>query len=153
MSNNQPLLQLNHVSKSYTHPALPEAYHVLQGISLAVHPGETIAVLGPSGSGKSTLLNLMGLLDRPSSGQVLFQGSDTAGFSNSQAALHRNRDLGFVFQLHHLLPQCSVLENVLLPTLPDTAADSDLLQSRAQDLLASAGLHARLHHLPGELSG
>jgi ABC-type lipoprotein export system ATPase subunit len=119
-----------------------------------VAAGESLAVVGPSGSGKSTLLNLIGGLDRPSGGRVLFEGRDLAGFNDADLARFRNRRIGFVFQLHHLLPQCTVLENVLVPTLVggDGAEREEALR-RAERVLARVGLGDRLAYRPGRLSG
>jgi len=124
---------------------------VLDGVDLAVQPGESISVVGPSGAGKSTLLNIMGALDRPTSGRVTLAGSDLAVASERELAALRNREIGFVFQLHHLLPQCTVLENALIPTLAG-APDLDA-EARARALLARMGLRERLGHRPGQLSG
>ncbi len=110
--------------------------------------------MGPSGSGKSTLLNIIGTLDRPTRGQVLLEGQDLALLDESALAAVRNRRIGFIFQAHHLLPQCTVLENVLVPTL--VCADAPLRQSapeRARRLLERVGLGPRANHRPGQLSG
>jgi ABC-type lipoprotein export system ATPase subunit len=151
---NVMLLQLDTVSKSYDGPAGPASTPVLAGISLAIDAGDAVAVVGPSGSGKSTLLNIMGGLDRPSSGAVRLGGTDLAALGDNELAARRNSDLGFVFQQHHLLPQCTVLENALLPTIPARraggAADAE---ERAQRLLERVGLSGRLDHRPGQLSG
>jgi len=127
---------------------------VLRGVNLRVAAGESLAVVGPSGSGKSTLLNLMGGLDWPSGGRVLFEGRDLADLSDADLARFRNRRIGFVFQLHHLLPQCTVLENVLVPTLVggDGAEKEESLR-RAERVLARVGLGDRLTYRPGRLSG
>jgi ABC-type lipoprotein export system ATPase subunit len=127
---------------------------VLRGVSLTLAAGETVAVVGPSGSGKSTLLNLIGALDAPSSGRVILSGRDLAGLGEADLARVRNRELGFVFQLHHLLPQCTVLENVLIPTLALAVSDEGGDPGeRARQLLDRVGLGTRLHELPGRLSG
>jgi len=123
---------------------LPEI-QVLNDVSLEVRAGESIAIAGPSGSGKSTLLNIMGALDRPSSGSVILAGRDFSGLPEKELAVIRNRDIGFIFQLHHLLPQCTVIENVLIPTLPWKASrffDSSISESqeeRARRLLNRSG--------------
>lgn len=144
------LLTLTHVGKSYGDRKEPETT-VLKDINLAVGIGETVAVLGPSGSGKSTLLNIAGALDRPTSGTVVFGGKDLSALDEGALARLRNSDIGFVFQMHHLLSQCTVMENVLVPTLvhPD-AGDA---QGRARQLLDRMGLGHRLDHRPGQLSG
>ena len=125
---------------------------VLRGIDLTLGPGDSLAVMGPSGSGKSTLLYILGTLDTPTAGTVHIDGKDPFALPEQQLAAFRNRSLGFVFQDHHLLPQCTVVENVLLPTLvgPD---DSSTMRIRARSLLEKVGLGQRLDHRPAELSG
>jgi predicted ABC-type transport system involved in lysophospholipase L1 biosynthesis ATPase subunit len=147
------LLSVRNVSRSYDRGAAP-AITVLRGVSFELAAGETLAISGPSGSGKSTLLQLCGTLDRPSSGAVLLDGVDLAGLDDDALARIRSREVGFVFQRHHLLPQCTALENVLVPALAwSTRADRDRLQARARSLLAEVGLSNRLDHKPGSLSG
>jgi lipoprotein-releasing system ATP-binding protein len=143
-------MELRDVSKSYpgTVP-IP----VLRAASLRVERGETVALVGPSGSGKSTLLNLLGTLDSPDSGSVFLCGQDVTRLDAQGLARVRNRDLGFIFQSHHLLPQCSVLENVLLPTLANLGHSPAQSEERARRLLDRVGLGHRLAHLPGQLSG
>lgn len=126
---------------------------VLQGLDFELGAGETLAIVGPSGSGKSTLLNLAGTLEVPTSGRVLLGGADVAGLGPDELARMRNQDLGFVFQQHHLLPQLSALENVLLPTLAGDAGDVSALQARAAQLLERVGLGERADHRPAQLSG
>src|SRR5262249_23117849 len=125
---------------------------VLRGIDLALARGESLAVMGPSGSGKSTLLHILGTLERPSSGDVRLDGQDPFSLAEPALADFRNRHIGFIFQDHHLLPQCSVLENVLVPTLVtrEGAAGSE---KWATELLDRVGLTQRLNHRPAELSG
>src|SRR5437016_3946715 len=106
-------LQVEHLCKDY--PTRSGALNVLRNVSLELRPGESLAVMGPSGSGKSTLLHILGTLDRPTSGSVRLAGQDPFALSERELADFRNRHVGFVFQDHHLLPQCSVLENVLIP--------------------------------------
>ncbi|MFA6104871.1 MAG: ABC transporter ATP-binding protein [Victivallaceae bacterium] len=144
------LLELSAVVRSYPEPAgrIP----VLTGIDLSVKPGEWIAVTGPSGSGKTTLLNLIALLDTPDSGSIKLAGREVAGLPEDQAAKLRSRQLGMVFQLHHLLPQCSALENVLLPTIP-AEIDGKTALARARSLLCRIGLESRMNHYPAQLSG
>ena len=147
-------LVLRDVAKSYQSVLDGPAVSVLNGISMDIQQGESCALLGPSGSGKSTLLNIMGTLDRPTRGQVLLDGKDFSQLNEDQLATVRNRQIGFIFQAHHLLPQCTVLENVLVPTL--VCDDLQLRQSapeRARRLLDRVGLGARAHHRPGQLSG
>ena len=138
------------VHKSYPTPG--EDLVVLRGVSLALAPGETLAVVGPSGSGKSTLLNILGTLDRPTHGTVSLGGTDPFKLTAPELAKFRSGRVGFIFQDHHLLPQCSALENVLLPKLAAgkvTNEDKD----RAASLLEQVGLSGRSTHLPSELSG
>jgi ABC-type lipoprotein export system ATPase subunit len=148
------MLELVNVAKSYRSPGFPDGVCVLRDITLRVEDGQSIVIVGPSGSGKSTLLNIIGALDRPTAGQVLFDSRDIAKLDETELAEIRNREIGFVFQLHHLLPQCTVLENVLVPTL---AHKDRVLRKeakvRAVDLLQRVGLKDHLLHRPGELSG
>jgi len=145
------LLELAHISKSYPSPGSGPVVEVLRDISLQLDAGEAAAVIGPSGSGKSTLLNIMGALDRPTAGVIRLDGRDIAGLAGKELAAIRNRQIGFIFQLHHLLPQCTVLENVMIPTLTGRTTDAD--RERARQLLGRAGLGRRLGHRPGQLSG
>ena len=138
------------------YPASTDAARVtvLRDLNLELQPGESVAVVGPSGCGKSTLLNLMGTLDRPTRGRVLLEGENLTKLDSVRLAEVRNRRLGFVFQSHHLLPQCSVVENVLVPTL--AARDASVREGaaeRAERLLNKVGLGQRLGHRPGQLSG
>ena len=126
---------------------------VLNGVSLTLQPGESVAVMGPSGSGKSTLLHILGTLDRPTGGVVKLDGADPFALSDKDLAKFRNKRIGFVFQDHHLLPQCSVLENVLIPTLVDPDANATTTEGYARKLLDRVGLANRLDHRPAELSG
>lgn len=148
------LLKLVNVAKQYESLSDAEPVFVLKGISLEIGAGESVAVVGPSGSGKSTLLNVIGTLDRPSQGQVLLDGEDLSKLNDDQLAATRNQRIGFVFQAHHLLPQCTVLENVLVPTLAARAgASRNGAEERACRLLQRVGLGERLAHRPGQLSG
>ena len=150
-----PFLKLQDVSKSYDSVLNAPPVRVLDAIRLEIQAGESVAIIGPSGSGKSTLLNIIGALDRPTSGQVLFQGEDLGKWNERELAAFRHSRLGFIFQSHHLLPQCTVLENVLVPTLaePQTAAGRRDALERAGRLLERVGLAARRDHRPGQLSG
>lgn len=160
-----PLLQLNGVTKRYDASGGANSLPVLDGISLEVAAGETLAIIGPSGSGKSTLLQIIGTLDRPTSGEVLLEGRDLTALDDLELASLRNRQIGFVFQSHYLLPQCDVWENVLVPILArsrrheeaDSAASgkspSESPEARAERLLKRVGLAERLHHRPGQISG
>ncbi|KAF0220715.1 MAG: lipoprotein-releasing system ATP-binding [Geobacteraceae bacterium] len=125
---------------------------VLKGISLKVAAGETIALVGASGAGKSTLLHIMGTLDGPSSGEVLFKGENVFKLSDNALAAFRNRTIGFVFQFHHLLPEFSALENVMMPLLI-AGQKREVATVAAEGLLRDVGLSHRLTHKPGELSG
>jgi lipoprotein-releasing system ATP-binding protein len=143
-------LQVRNLTKTYTMPAGP--LPVLRGIDLDVQPGEAVVIMGPSGSGKSTLLYILGTLEPPSSGTVLLNGQNPFQLQPSELASFRNRYIGFVFQEHYLLPQCTVWENVLVPSLINAAARS-VASERAKKLLDQVGLSHRLHHYPAELSG
>jgi lipoprotein-releasing system ATP-binding protein len=147
------MLNAQHITRSYTTPR--GELRILTDVSLAVRRGESAAIMGPSGSGKSTLLYILGALDRPTSGNVTLDGTDPFSLGEAAQAAFRNRHVGFVFQDHSLLPQCSVLENVLTPTLVAPAGEQDARQdeARARELLAQVGLTDRLDHRPGELSG
>lgn len=148
------MLELINVTKSYQTPGNKDGVCVLKNITLKVTKGQSIVIVGPSGSGKSTLLNIIGALDRPSEGRVLFDGKDLAELNEVELARIRNRQIGFVFQLHHLLPQCTVLENVLVPTLAGkTHLSKQEIQGRATNLLQRVGLKDHLLHSPGQLSG
>jgi predicted ABC-type transport system involved in lysophospholipase L1 biosynthesis ATPase subunit len=146
------MIEASRVSKSYESPA--GAVSVLRDLDLRVGPGESAAIVGPSGSGKTTLLNLLGALDRPSSGSIRVGGEELGDLDAAAAARFRNRTIGFVFQLHYLLPQCTVLENVLVPRLAGgwTEPEADT-RARAESLLAQVGLQDRLGHRPFQLSG
>src|SRR5262245_57096005 len=126
---------------------------VLRGISVTLRRGEALAVTGPSGSGKSTMLHILGTLDRPTSGTVRLEDKDPFALTERELAEFRLRRIGFIFQDHHLLPQCTVLENVLIPTLVHPLADTKEYCDWARELLERVGLAARLDHRPAELSG
>lgn len=148
------MLELIDVGKTFESPGNAEGVCVLKDISLKLEEGRSMVIVGPSGCGKSTLLNIIGALDRPSSGRVLFDDKDLATLEDSELAHIRNRQIGFVFQLHHLLPQCTVLENVLIPTLAGKDQSSmQAVRDRAINLLKRVGLGDFLMHRPGELSG
>jgi ABC-type lipoprotein export system ATPase subunit len=148
------LLELKNIEKKYEIPSGKEEITVLKDISLQVARGESIAVVGPSGSGKSTLLNIIGALDKPTSGLVTFAGKNLADLDDSELSKIRNMDIGFVFQLHHLLPQCTALENVLIPTIPLGAKkESEEVRSRAIKLLERVGLDKHMDYFPAQLSG
>jgi lipoprotein-releasing system ATP-binding protein len=143
------MLNASHLSKSYPTPA--GDLTVLRDVTLSLNAGEAACVMGPSGSGKSTLLYIIGGLEPPTSGTVQLDGKDPYALSADALAAFRNRDVGFVLQDHCLLPQCTVLENVLVPTLVGKADAS--AADRAKALLDQVGLGERLHHRPAELSG
>jgi ABC-type lipoprotein export system ATPase subunit len=146
------MIEATRVSKSYDTAAGPVA--VLKELDLQVGAGESIAIVGPSGSGKTTLLNLLGALDRPSSGSIRVAGEELSALDAPAAARFRNRTIGFVFQLHYLLPQCTVLENVLVPRLAGGwEEDARATRARAEALLEQVGLQDRRDHRPYQLSG
>ena len=146
------LLELKNIEKKYDVPSGKGSVTVLNNISLQVEQGEAIAVVGPSGSGKSTLLNIMGALDKPTSGSVNFDGNNLAEMSENELA--HNMEIGFIFQLHHLLPQCTVLENVLIPTIPQIEKKSnEEFINRAKKLLEEVGLENHFDYFPAQLSG
>jgi ABC-type lipoprotein export system ATPase subunit len=146
------LIELADLKKTYAAPDGSDAVPVLNGVSLEVANGDTVAIVGPSGCGKSTLLNIIGALDRADSGSVQVAGQELSTLTSDALAQFRNETVGFVFQLHHLLPQCTILENVLVPTLARRERD-DAVEQHAKDLLSAVGLEHRLNHRPGQLSG
>jgi ABC-type lipoprotein export system ATPase subunit len=147
------LLEIENLRKCYRAPDGGDAVDVLHELDLRVDDGETVAIIGPSGCGKSTLLNIVGALDHADGGSVLVAGRDLAQLNDADLAKFRNEAVGFIFQLHHLLPQCTILENVLVPTLAQPRADRAGLRERAGKLLDAVGLGHRLGHRPGQLSG
>ena len=144
------LLQVEHLSKEY--PTRGQPLSILRDVCFELAAGTSAAILGPSGSGKSTLLQILGTLQRPSSGTVSLDGVDPFRMGESKLAQFRNQAVGFIFQDHHLLPQLSALENVLVPVLA-TGKPSHQLVDRARELLTRVGLDERLDHRPAELSG
>lgn len=144
------MLFAQHLAKSYPTPSEPLV--VLSDVSLSMERGESLAIIGPSGSGKSTLLNLLGTLDHPSAGSIELAGTNPADLNEAALARFRNEQIGFIFQEHHLLPQLTVLENVLIPALAAGRPDAAKID-RARQLLDRVGLSDRLGHIPGELSG
>ena len=143
------MLELKSLSKEYPTPHGP--LPILSDVSLSLGRGDAASIVGPSGSGKSTLLYVAGALEPPTSGNVTLDGDDPFSFGESELARFRNTKVGFVFQDHLLLPQCTVLENVLVPTL--VSESSQTVTNRAVSLLEQVGLEHRLEHLPAELSG
>ena len=169
-----PLLQVKDVTKRYPLSGDADGVCVLAGITLDLATGEALAIVGPSGSGKSTLLQIIGTLDRPTTGQVLLDGKNLSTLDDRELAAVRNRQIGFVFQSHYLLPQCTVIENVLVPTLAESGGARPAVRATSQDhadgahgvarptesaairaerLLKRVGLSERLRHRPGQLSG
>lgn len=147
------LLQLNDIHKGYGTPGSHAFRPVLAGLSWKLESGTRTGIVGPSGSGKTTLLNLIGALDRPDRGEIIFRERNISGYSDRELALFRNRELGFVFQQHHLMPQLSMMENVLLPLLAFKREVTPEEQQWAEYLLRKTGIWERRHQKPGELSG
>lgn len=150
MTDPSPDLVVTSLDKSFSTAAGP--LDVLRGVDLRAKREESVVITGPSGSGKSTLLYIIGLLDEPSGGEVMIAGERPHRFDAARQAEFRNRHIGFVFQDHHLLPQCTVLENVMIPTLAGAGGEADAEQ-RARRLLERVGLSERLDHRPAQLSG
>ncbi|HDZ51770.1 MAG: ABC transporter ATP-binding protein [Sulfitobacter litoralis] len=148
---NDPVLRLSGIGKSYN-PGQPNEVNVLRGIDLTVAPGEVVALVAPSGAGKSTLLHIAGLLDTPDAGTVEIGGTDMTGQSDRKRTGVRRRDVGFIYQFHHLLPEFSALENIVLPQLANGVSQSDA-QTRARSLLDEVGIGHRADHRPAALSG
>ncbi|MEA1877447.1 MAG: ABC transporter ATP-binding protein [Bacteroidota bacterium] len=146
------LLQIDNIDKSFYLKDGRLARKVLNALSMQVSEGESLAIVGPSGSGKTTLLNLIALLDKPDAGEIIISGESLSGLSGKKLDEYRNQSIGIVFQLHHLMPQLSLLENVLLPTLGDGNKNTDKL-GRAKELLQRVGVWDQRHQKPGELSG
>ena len=144
------MIALRNLTKEYVDG--PRVVRVLTGLELEISAGERVAIVGESGVGKSTLLHILGTLDRPTSGEVWFDGEELASKSDHELAHFRNREVGFIFQFHHLLPDFTALENVMMPMLISGAA-RDTARRRAADLLVRVGLAERFEHRPGELSG
>ncbi|MBW1831867.1 MAG: ABC transporter ATP-binding protein, partial [Deltaproteobacteria bacterium] len=143
-----PLVTVQNVTKTFEHEG--RSLQVLKGIDLQIDRGEMVTIVGPSGAGKSTLLHLIGTLDLPTEGRILYGGRDVTRLGSLELAEFRNRSIGFVFQFHHLLPEFTALENVMMPGL---IQGSRRLEDRARQLLDEVGLTDRLTHRPGELSG
>lgn len=148
---SEPVLVLDGITKTYN-AGTPGEIAVLRGASLSVAPGEVVALVAPSGSGKSTLLHIAGLLDVPDAGTVTLAGTVVAGLPDRTRTGLRRREVGFIYQFHHLLPEFDAAENVILPQLADGVPEADA-RARAEGLLASVGLGARLTHRPAALSG
>ncbi|MFO0651958.1 MAG: ABC transporter ATP-binding protein [Polyangiales bacterium] len=145
------LVEIRQARKVYEHEG--KALEVLKGIDLTIDPGEMVSIVGPSGAGKSTLLHLIGTLDMPTSGTVQLDGKNVTAMSSASVATLRNRTIGFVFQFHHLLPEFSALENVMMPGMIHGGIPRAQLRETATRLLREVGLEHRVTHRPGELSG
>ena len=145
---SDPLVSVQNVTKTFQHEG--RSLEVLKGIDLDIASGEMVTIVGPSGAGKSTLLHLIGTLDLPTEGRILYDGQDVTRLGSSDLAEFRNRSIGFVFQFHHLLPEFTALENVMMPGL---IQGRRRFETRAKQLLDEVGLSERLTHRPGELSG
>lgn len=147
------LLDIRNLTKTYGAPDGGDAVNVLRGVDLQMQAGQTLSITGPSGSGKSTVLNIVGALDKADAGEVIVNGQNVEKLGKDELAAYRSTTVGFIFQLHHLLPQCTILENVLVPTLAVPKAKREAAHGRAKELLDAVGLGHRLNHRPGELSG
>ena len=147
-----PIVELHQIRKSYG-DGTSVVTEVLHGIDLCIHEGEFAALTGPSGSGKSTLLNLIGLLEKPTSGQLLVQGRDTAGLDDVAITALRGHSIGFIFQFRHLLPAFTALENVMMPSILDQGWPTAQAQDKAMRLLEQVGLKDAAHKRPSQLSG
>ena len=144
------MIKLENISKHFMNHDQSVRQDVLNDISLTLEAGQSIAIVGPSGCGKSTLLNIIGTLDVPSTGDLFFEDRSLSDLNENERAEFRNEQIGFVFQMHHLLPQLNVLENVMLPSLMSSKED---VRIRAIELLKKLGLKDKLHQFPGQLSG
>jgi ABC-type lipoprotein export system ATPase subunit len=147
------LLQLQNITKGYGQPGSHSYRQVLKDLNLELTQGEKVAIVGPSGSGKTTLLNLIGALDLPETGKVLFEGTDITGYSKNELAGFRNKKLGFIFQLHYLMPQLTLWENVLLPLLPQGNKISKEKKDWAEHLIRKVGIWEQRNQKPSEMSG
>ncbi|HNS63650.1 MAG TPA: ABC transporter ATP-binding protein [Anaerolineaceae bacterium] len=144
------LVQTKNLTKIY---ASEKPVAAVQQVNLSIYTGEFIALLGPSGSGKTTLLNLIGALDVPTEGEILYKGNSLSKFSENELATFRRNEIGFIFQLFHLFPALTALENVIMPLLPVKGRLEFDVEERARDLLATVGLKDRFNHFPAQLSG
>jgi len=146
------LLQLKNITKGYGEPGTHNYRAVLDQLDLSIEKGSKLAIIGPSGSGKTTLLNLIGALDLPDSGEVIFDGKNITSYSKNELADFRNRHLGFVFQMHHLMPQLTLWENVLLPVLPQGKVSKETTEW-AEYLIKKVGIWEQRNQKPSEMSG
>jgi len=147
------LLQLQNITKGYGQPGTHSYRPVLKDLNLDLQQGEKVAIVGPSGSGKTTLLNLIGALDLPETGKVFFEGTDITGYSKNELAGFRNKKLGFIFQMHYLMPQLTLWENVLLPLLPLGNKISKEQKDWAEYLIRKVGIWEQRNQKPSEMSG
>lgn len=152
MANSLPVLRLEGVRKSYN-VGLPNEVEVLHGIDFVQYQREFVALIGPSGSGKSTLLNIIGLLDRPTSGRLFLEGHETSALSDTEITRLRGHSLGFIFQYHYLISAFTALENVMMPMLVDQAFPTDAMRERAHELLDQVGLAQWENNLATNMSG
>ncbi|HAH44736.1 MAG TPA: ATP-binding protein, partial [Planctomycetaceae bacterium] len=150
MNDAQQQLMVRDLSKEFS--LAGESLPILNNVNLSLNRGEALAITGPSGSGKSTLLYILGVLDQPTAGEVIEFGQNPFELQAKQQAEFRNRNIGFIFQDHHLMPQFSVLENVLIPTMVSQSGSTDA-EDRARHLLERVGLSDRLNHRPAQISG
>jgi lipoprotein-releasing system ATP-binding protein len=146
----EPLINARNLNKTFSTPG--RELHILKDITLSIDKGEMTALMGPSGVGKSTLLHILGALDRPTSGKLLYEGSDVFALNNDALAGFRSRAIGFIFQFHHLLPEFNAVENTIMPALISGISYKEAI-GKAEQILADVGLSGRLLHKPGELSG
>ena len=147
------LLQLQNITKGYGDPGSHNYRTVLKELNFDVEKGDRVAIVGPSGSGKTTMLNLIGTLDLPEQGKILFDGKDITGYSKTELAEFRNQHLGFIFQMHHLLPQLTLLENVMLPFLPQGKKVQNNQKEWAEYLIEKVGIWEQQNQKPSQLSG
>ncbi len=150
VDNKEVIVSVRALEKSYRMGG--GLVRVLRGLDLEIHAGEIVAVTGASGAGKSTLLHILGALERPSGGEIRYKGNSMSGLSDAEMALFRNREIGFIFQFHHLLPEFSALENVTIPGMLGGESRREV-EVRARHLIERVGLKKRIHHRPSELSG
>ena len=148
---SEPVLELRAIARTYN-KGRPNAVRVLRGVDLTVRAGEMVALVAPSGAGKSTLLHIAGLLDQPDAGEVILNGRPMSARSDRRRTIARRREIGFVYQFHHLLAEFTALENVMLPQLADGRRRAEAV-AHARALLGRVGLSARMDHRPGEMSG
>ena len=147
------IIKLDKVSKHYKIPGQDNLREVLNEVSMNIKTGDSIAIIGPSGSGKSTLLNIIGTLDRPSSGSIFFDEKDLLSYDDNHLAEIRNDKIGFVFQMHHLLPQLTLLENVFVPVIPQKdKSKRKVAKDRAMELIEFVGLKDKITQRPGQMS-